>query len=364
MSGIKEKQRPESTTQIHFPSVCYGEILSFLSLSDCLSFAATSTRGLVEVLDSLQSRREQLKEPVVVAKSKLEACGMSVYGTNPSNVSSTSTELLIASEEFVTLLPSTQHRVGLLIEELPSQCDVYHDVQQLRVCLLENIPRGLGQAALLPTNTMLLTLRRLVLPLRLLTNILRKSLGPNDQQRCTMGLANYIGHVTCLAYLFDNMELSREVLRYTTKKTLVSTSSTYSGWVATHASLIRQTAFVHKSGASLSATERTTGTILQSEATLPLEGASWDLTWLPPHQRALHSDRLCPDSRLALIYDDFAPLGPQFRGRDIVQIHDVSAGSMQSGDPLAMEWIRVAHTQAFKSRPMTVRPPIVRWQYT
>ena len=84
------------------------------------------------------------------------------------------------------------------------------------------------------------------------------------------------------------------------------------------------------------------------------------LTWLPQTDEET-KPKGDGDAVLTLIYDEFAPLGPQFRGRDIVQIRDVSASSMTTGAAAALDWIQVAHEQATKTYPMTVRPPEIRF---
>jgi hypothetical protein len=105
--------------------------------------------------------------------------------------------------------------------------------------------------------------------------------------------------------------------------------------------------------------------------------------WPPttPSAAAASSSLSLSSSFLTLVYDDFAPLGPQFRGRDIVRMLDVSASafmmhhmdhssvtlssstSSAAATSLAVvrEWIVAAHEQAIWHRPLTVRPPEVRF---
>jgi hypothetical protein len=100
----------------------------------------------------------------------------------------------------------------------------------------------------------------------------------------------------------------------------------------------------------------------------------------PAVQRAMAPSS---SSVLTLVYDDFAPLMlglPHFRGRDIVRMLDVSAAVMMMNDynttndadssssssstlllAVVREWIVSAHEQALSHRPMTVRPPEVRF---
>jgi hypothetical protein len=97
----------------------------------------------------------------------------------------------------------------------------------------------------------------------------------------------------------------------------------------------------------------------------------------PAVQRAMTPTTTPPPSVLTLVYDDFAPLMlglPHFRGRDIVRMLDVSAALMMMNDEdpsssssstsslaVIREWIVSAHEQALSHRPMTVRPPEVRF---
>jgi hypothetical protein len=104
----------------------------------------------------------------------------------------------------------------------------------------------------------------------------------------------------------------------------------------------------------------------------------------PAVQRAMTPTTTPPSSSsvLTLVYDDFAPLMlglPHFRGRDIVRMLDVSAAVMMMNDynttndadssssssstslAIVREWIVSAHEQALSHRPMTVRPPEVRF---
>ena len=91
-------------------------------------------------------------------------------------------------------------------------------------------------------------------------------------------------------------------------------------------------------------------------------------------------------SEICIIYDDFGPLGPSFRGRDIVRVRDITAdtiteclllyqpnmtttntitttnGALNSTTREAIEWMCIVHQQANKTRPMSVRVPMIRFK--
>jgi hypothetical protein len=107
---------------------------------------------------------------------------------------------------------------------------------------------------------------------------------------------------------------------------------------------------------------------------VPLLLPNPSLPSLPPTTTLAAASSSLSSSFLTLVYDDFAPLGPQFRGRDIVRMLDVSASAFSrhhldhssvtsSAATLAVvrEWIVTAHEQAILHRPLTVRPPEVRF---
>jgi hypothetical protein len=80
-------------------------------------------------------------------------------------------------------------------------------------------------------------------------------------------------------------------------------------------------------------------------------------------------------SKMTVVLDDFGPLGPTFRGRDVVSLRDISARrlfaffisndlrrqELRETSQGALDWLYMVHEEARKSRPMSVRSPLVRF---
>lgn len=143
-----------------------------------------------------------------------------------------------------------------------------------------------------------------------------------------LNLDEYIGDVYCVMYLLGTMaKRFRRFLLLSDGR-----SSSYMDFVHRHAST------------------------LSHEKVLTIEQRQrYGILDLPYHTIQCSNDEHDETSTMTLIYDDFAPLGPQFRGRDIVRTLDVCRSHFTSN------WIRQAHEQCRIRRPMTVRPPEVRF---
>jgi hypothetical protein len=228
------------------------------------------------------------------------------------------------------------------------------------------------------------TLRLIVAPLKLHHHILHTILFTPHDGGC-FSLADYIGDVWCVAHLWFDNDRNCSFCEGTPSMLTVGESLSrapslrYRSWVLLHANILRNMPWTDRERARLglagiwaqwdddeSTSTKHGNTSLAAMADLYHRMAS---TWTMPLD-CCRTDKFM-NSSMVLIYDDFGPLGPSFRGRDLVRVRDVTAPAMLSGYYSclrrngnsrhdALEWLCVAHEQAIKSRPMSVRSPIVR----
>jgi hypothetical protein len=238
------------------------------------------------------------------------------------------------------------------------------------------------------------TLRQIVRPLKLHHHILHTILFTPHDGGC-FSLTDYIGDVWCVAHLWFDNDRNCSFCEGTPSMLTVGESLSrapplrYRSWLLLHANLLRNMPWTARERARLGLAEIWAQRDDEGDVLLENHGPSGssdkhgntglaamaDLyhrmasTWTMPVD-CCRTDKFM-NSSMVLVYDDFGPLGPSFRGRDLVRVRDVTAPAMLSGYYSclrrngnsrhdALEWLCVAHEQAVKSRPMSVRSPIVR----
>jgi len=376
-------------SSVELPSVCTENVLEYLDLKDCLQLGGTSSGSLQNVIPNLLKRRNRMVEPYAMVKTTTpKAPPSSPTSTlkfdNAHLPSSDEFGLLselkrIHPEENLLVFPTVQQRAEELAEKIPSAHSQSHSVVELRNSLRLNLSKDIAEASRsdAPKAALLALLIKVVCPLRLHAQILKHALysRPNNMgAREGCPLPEYVGDVLAVAYLLnaDSTHYCSSVEGSPTHFHIGNNNS-YVSWVLIEAAILRTKVFSEE--------QRTVLGIPEFEPTrLSLDGEPTRLSlaaelyrqrtsaWSVPMDR-FRSEAFM-SSELTLVYDDFGPLGPSFRGRDVVRIRQISAQCMLAylSSPIfgeagrvATEWMCLAHEQAYKTRPMTVREPVVRF---
>jgi hypothetical protein len=260
------------------------------------------------------------------------------------------------------------------------------------------------------TSYLIQLLQQYVLPLKLHAKILFNTVLSNHcYDTNTTTLHNYVGDVLCVTYLlydFDTPTYAEHsvTVQWLTSKLRLYAPTCYQSWVLIHASILRTKPFTSKQRNRIGLSLRTSASspctscfqyIDSIYEQLNLDGIiqaskllfGW---WHATGIIQVRTDQFVK-SEMCIIYDDFGPLGPNnsFRGRDIVRVRDITADTMteclllyhptsaasaaaaaisttnvavtSSTIREAIEWICIVHEQANKSRPMSVRIPMIRF---
>lgn len=378
----------------YFPTECSQHIFSYLEIAECLSLGTTSSTVLRKVLPDLCVRRHRMTQRYAMVS------GNDQFALCPSP---TSTRLhpedcwwhprnpraglekdfkLESSQSQAFVFPTVQDRVEQLSLKIPLLHPLHGLVQDLCQSLRFDVEKEL--LAILPVclsnATLIHALKQIVRPLKLYATILKTALH-NGPDKGSTELFQYIGDVLCVAYLmhdcnskcsFAEGSPSPFVLAEKIRK---SPPSCYRSWVLMHASILRTKQFSDNArlrlgiGPSESLTPEIEDVFnaITPRAMAQMysrSAAAWSMPMDCYRTEAFMA------SEMVLIYDDFGPLGPSFRGRDIVQVREVSAHSMlacfttsnvATDGHEALEWLCVAHEQSFKTRPMSVRTPVLRF---
>jgi hypothetical protein len=384
---------------------------SYLTLKECLTLASSSRRCLLDIIPVLEQRRARMVQPYAI--TMIVRGSESQYQLPPSPTSSMDSSCLLVEEKdevkrtkqkneeeitfgllatlrreyddllhVVHVFPTLQDRIGALLKRLPSQYRLKSVVQELHKSLLLPMPRSRSVSTNLVDQ-----LSTTVRPLKLYESVLGQILAAdngNEAKKC-IDLHQYIGDVLCLTYLWHDCTTNcsfaegsgKRLLPTQTKTTTTSattTKSMYQSWILLHSSILRSQTF--------SGTERARLGIPNFVAAAPgtennkIKNATVT-NMIERYNRQLWAQPVIPldvirtsafmNSTLTVVYDDFGPLGPSFRGRDVVRMCEVTAhcflaamsASMQAR-ATAFEWMAVAHETAVQTRPVSVRAPLVR----
>ena len=306
--------------------------------------------------------------------------------------------------------PTLQQRVAQLAIRIPYTHPLYTSVIQLNKALTgtndqphENddidgnaiIRSGKGEATYL-----IHLLQQYILPLKLHSKILYNTVLSNHcYDTNTTSLHNYIGDVLCVTYLLYDFNCSTYAehsinVQWLTTKLRLYSPTCYQSWVLIHASILRTKPFTHRQRTRLGLLSPSTVSNSNTECFQYIDSMYEQLDvngiiqtskllfgwWHAVGILQIRTDQFVK-SEMCIIYDDFGPLGPNnsFRGRDIVRVRDIAADTMteclllyQSTSTTnatlypttireAIEWICIVHEQAYISRPMSVRIPMIRF---
>jgi hypothetical protein len=388
------------TTDHPIPMECMQNIFSYLRLSDCIRFASTSSSSLREVLPAISLRRGQMTKTYAVVATNV------TKNTTHTNIARYKTQIEAVKDiqtdtkhiEIIYKFPTLQQRVTQLAKKIPQSHPMHSLIQRLKMTLAGCI--NIESCAVNETTShlkLIELLQRLILPLKLHSTILMNTvLSQHCYKSTTTSLDNYIGDVLCVTYLFYDFDqqypyyaegsitshwLRQKLRRYT--------PTCYQSWVLIHSSILRTKQFTnqqrHRLGLSdgLQLENNITNNVLTKDIknSISLNKTSgWNIAI-----DLIRTDQFVK-SEMCIVYDEFGPLGPSFRGRDIVRVRDLTADAIlecllyysidsntrnasqvehvrnTSSTREAFEWICIVHEQAFQSRPMSVRLPMIRFK--
>jgi hypothetical protein len=344
-----------STFTSDFPSECFGHICSFMDLRDVLNFGSCSLSSTQQILPELCHRRKRMTKRFAYWRdwkiiSALETNKIGIWDE--------------VKEKFPNmnwvLIPTVQESVDELCKRMPSSHPLHHTATKLRAELrteldYEEIARKrVAFEQLFPAQQQIVHAHKL--HAKILSDAMRSD--PLNGGNSTT-LEQYIGDVLSVAYLINQSTL-RLVEGGPTNATFTrvlhnesENSLGYRSWVFMHSSILRVKPFTSNQRLRL----RTPDLCKISE--------------FLPNDCYVNESFL--SSKMRVVLDDFGPLGPAFafRGRDIVSLRDIPARCLFaffiSNDTQtqttrgALDWLCLVHEEARKSRPMSVRSPLVRF---
>lgn len=350
------------------PRECSEQIFSFLTLRDVLSYAEISSTSLHQVIPEVRDRRQALKEPFAYYRDwKKNRSQNQIIGLwrdchhEPVG-------------QWITM-PTVKERVHELHKRLPRTHPIADLVGELCRELEEDVDEDDGDDDSMQTGsasfeTLLKQLENAMRAHKLHAAILRAAMSddplvednqahtnPTEQERSTT-LERYIGDVLCITYLINQSNLrlieggptTASFLRDIRQRS--SDNSCYRSWVYMHSSILRVKHFT--------AAER-------QRLGIPEFCAASEMI---PND--CYVNEFFMSSEMTLVFNEFGPLGPTFRQRDVVRLREIPAsrlfaffatnenhlrGETSQG---AFEWLCLAHEESRKARPMSVRAPVVR----
>jgi hypothetical protein len=286
------------------------------------------------------------------------------------------TERLILSRGFdVQLeLPSVQDRVEQLSKVLPKEHALYKLVKDLEHVLqseqneLSFMRRWKENSNGISRPGWIDILHKILLPFKLHAEILRNALFTETSDCKGTSLHQYIGDVLCVTFLLrdDGLDCSfaeGSLSQMSVENEIRIRPSRYRSWIMMHSGILRTKRFTNTQQNLLRIPDFY-GEAVEEENYMR-SPSTWRLSM------DCYKNDAFMQSQMTLVYDNFGPLGPTFRGRDVVTMREITAHHMvayfSSFSPAfqseaansAFTWLCLAHEQAFVSRPMTVRDPII-----
>jgi hypothetical protein len=323
-----------------------------------------------EILPSVNKRRIRMKERFCLVVDRNKVNGALYMETKQIGRQDALARDYPTSD--LSFIPTTEERVTQLIECMPKTHPQYRMLNDLHTELKLTITNSEIAAVPMNFNDIMALYRRILRPLklyiRLLSNIICSD--PLSQSQCggKASLDQYIGDVLCMTHLIHQDSPNLKHLNSIISKLLqdlcdrISQGPSYISWVLLHCSILRTKQFTYDERKRLGFVD---DRFREGDpAIIPL--------------RCFINDKLM-SSQMTLVQDTFGSLGPSFRMRDNVQIHELpshcivaylnsldrihSNNSINRGSAgdFAAEWLCRAHEAARKVRPLTVRQPFLRF---
>ena len=339
-----------------FPPECFGHICSFLDLRDVLNFGSTSLSSTKQILPELCHRRKRMRKQFAFCRD------WKLIGALETNKIGAWDEVKdkFPSTDWVQI-PTVQESVEELCKRMPSTHGLRYIAIELRAKLRTELDfeefasKRVVFEELFPAQQQILNAHKL--HAKILSDAIR--VDPLDSGNAS-SLEQYIGDVLAVAYLINQSTLrlveggptiatfARE-LRKESKNSIG-----YKSWVFMHSSILRVKSFTSDQRLRL----RIPDLCKVSE--------------FLPNDCYINDDFL--SSKMTVVLDDFGPLG-NFRARDVRSLRDISARrlfaffissdthtqELRETTQGALDWLCLVHEEARKTRPMTVRPPLIRF---
>ena len=354
---MKAGEARTSVFPLDFPVECCKHVLSFLEMKEVLQVAATSVKTMKDTFPSLEERRDRMNKRYVYSP-KWSALGFPV--------SQAVLDVETAQVQFPSVLwtpiPTVAERVSQLYQQIPKSHPLFRLITRLQNELKQSSCWSDAE-----TSTSCETFRdaftrfqQLTYAQRLHAEILNSAIDSQplcDDEQGSTSLARYMGDVLCVTYLMNQSHLriveggpsNDSFLRKL--RHLPHGSSCYRSWVYIHSSILRRKSFSRRQRDRLGIPEYS------------------GLSEIIPTDLYVNNHFMA--SVLTLVYSDFGPLGPAFRGRDNVRLADISYQNLfgfwmsttsteTAASQRVVDLLMTIHEQSRKTRPMTVRPPIVR----
>ena len=374
------------------PAECSQHVLSFLAIQDCARLGLASSATLRIVLPNLFRRRNRMKTPYAIVKhhqTELETPPLSptssmqdIETMNPFPASLQEFGLLTTlqqtySTENLLVFPTVQDLVEQLAVKMPLEHSQASAVAELCSSLRLDLSGDIAavERSDSPNASLIALLVKVMCPLKLHAQILKHALrsSQHDNSNCCP-LHEYVGDVLTVTYLLRNGSTHYcSSVEGSPTQFYNGAESSYASWVLLHSGILRTKQFSEEHRFLLGIPDFNILHLLKNETSrLSLSAQLYHqrmTAWSVPMD--CFREESFRESELTLVYDDFGPLGPSFRGRDVVRIRPISAQCMlaylssptQHGEAarIAVDWMCLAHSQASKSRPMTVRVPEIRY---
>lgn len=379
--------------QAEIPAECSQHVFSFLAIQDCARLGLACSATLREVLPNLCRRRNRMKTPyAIVNHQQAELRKPPLSPTSPiqdiemfkacppsSQEFGPLTDLQqINSLENLLVFPTVQDLVEQLAVKMPLEHSQARAVAELCNSLRLDLSGDIAavEGSDYPKTSLIALFVKVMCPLKLHAQIVKHALRQSGQNDHSNGcpLHEYVGDVLIVTYLLSNGSTQFcSSVEGSPTQFCSGAESSYASWVLLHSGILRTKQFSEEQRCLLGIPDFNILQLLTSETSrLSLSAQLY-------HQRMTawsvsmdcFREEIFQESELTLVYDDFGPLGPSFRGRDVVRIRPISAQCMlayfssptQRGEAalFAVDWMCLAHSQASKTRPMTVRVPEIRF---
>ena len=423
------------------PIDCLQGIISFLPIRECLAFGSTSIKNLVEIQPELRLRRKRFTQTFVY-NSLIEypkACGPIDLATMWKTKGNRDIHLLPTVRDRIEslhkILPNSHPQATSVLDLLQTIRDIHKDDTQHKRKDLPHRPLlKLGfQSAFHAFKKLILSHKRHAI---LLAQSIQSDPGhcdrgyrhgisgeshSKDGSILTVTLERYVGDVLCAFYLMGHsaaniieggpsenhwMDAIEAELPCLTTSQLdefepqtplgVTASTWYRCWIFVQSSLLRIAHFTWGQQIRLGIASPMP-TSSSSQGILDVAEGSL----LRPHKPFAGREKSSFMRRLTQVtnfrplrvtFNDFGPLGPSFRGRDLIQSHTIYPATAMgviiyfdglnpeeyakytqgpiptflpflrnwsASQDAVIQWLLELHTESSKTRPMTVAPPLV-----
>lgn len=343
-----------------FPPECFGHICSFLDLGDVLTFGSTSLSSTKQILPELCHRRKKMKKQFAFWRDwKL----IGALETNKLGVWDEVKDNKFSSTDWVQI-PTVQESVEDLCKRMPSTHVLRTIAIELRAELRTDLDFEEFAHKKVVFEELFAAQQQIVIAHKLHAKILSNAIRFDPLEGGnTTSLEQYIGDVLAVAYLINQSTLNlveggptiatfTRVLHKESEGSEISLG--YKSWVFMHSSILRVKRFTSSQRLRLRIPD-----LCKVSEFLPND---------------CYINDAFLSSKVTVVLDDFGPLGA-FRGRDVVSLRDVSARrlfaffisndthtrELRETSQGALDWLCLVHEEARKTRPMTVRSPLIRF---